>query len=222
MGFLPIQRGDIADRLRRLFGITGSYKGTIDENTSPVVVVQQLDVPPYPLLQRNVQGLLVGGATANGTAPWVSCLAFATFPGVIVVDRIHAVRLETALPTTGNSWLLLLGQRQPNTTVNDFCVDVAGSQAAVDPNFGADPQLSAAGLRSGAVATAGVRGLTIDQRGGSLDSIDLVGPWVIPPNQALTVFGPAESDGVSTALIAVSFYGRAVADRALAQSITGK
>lgn len=47
MALITIQRGELTERLRRFFGIVGSYAGQVDTVSSPVVVAQNLDLPPF-------------------------------------------------------------------------------------------------------------------------------------------------------------------------------
>lgn len=49
---LEIQRGELTDRLRRFFGITGRVPSQLDETVVPVANLQQLDQPPYRLSER--------------------------------------------------------------------------------------------------------------------------------------------------------------------------
>lgn len=83
--FHPIQRGELTDRLRRFFGLRGSYRADVDSVLAPVAIAQDISGPPW-----RQTGLRVFGARA--LAPGVgnmSLVQVVPLSGlVLVVDQI--------------------------------------------------------------------------------------------------------------------------------------
>lgn len=50
MAQIPVQRGELTDRVRRFTGLVGGFSGRVDELLSPVIVAADLNVPPYRLV----------------------------------------------------------------------------------------------------------------------------------------------------------------------------
>lgn len=50
MAQIPVQRGELTDRVRRFTGVVGPYSGSVDELVSPVLVGADLTTPPYRLV----------------------------------------------------------------------------------------------------------------------------------------------------------------------------
>lgn len=63
---LPVQRGELTDRVRRFTGLVGSYSGAVDELLSPVLVAADLNVPPYRLVGQQFYGHTTETPDASG------------------------------------------------------------------------------------------------------------------------------------------------------------
>lgn len=84
---LVSQQGEVADRLRRFFRITGRIPSGVDETVVPVANLQSLDSPPWRLAPRNF-GAFVETAAAVALNSYAGIHMLFGTPGACVIRDI--------------------------------------------------------------------------------------------------------------------------------------
>jgi hypothetical protein len=97
-----IQRGELADRLRRFMGLTGRVPLQLDETIVGVSVLQNLERPPYRLGIRGLLGFSESAGAAGN--PTQIALAYPIGPagtrGAAVVDAVQLENTSAGAQTT--------------------------------------------------------------------------------------------------------------------------
>lgn len=209
----PVQRGELTDRLRRFFGLTGSYRADLEAIVNPVAVVQDISQVPYRF--QSVQGwqsydALGAVAAVSGFAQWRNP---AGSGAVMIVDRLSA-RTLAAVATA--EFFVRIGN---GATVGAPLLSQANSADGLMDAGGVGfpkPLAITVGLYTDGTAPVG---RSVDNApAASTTAWQLIEcpPWVIPPGFAISLL----CSPVNTAFY-VRARGRFVHDPALARQILG-
>lgn len=117
---LDVQSGELADRLRRFFRLTGRIPAQIDEVTVPVANVQNLDVAPYRSRVHAGGNHVVGAAVALAN----------TVAGI----RVPAPR---AAGSTGVFVVQKIIVRNANAGVQDYLIGLTDDATPINQVAGA-------------------------------------------------------------------------------------
>lgn len=178
------QFGEVADRLRSFFKITGRIPSTVDEVVVATASVANIGDPPYALEPVLFQFRNVSAAVAvKNSAIAVATPESAT--GTMIVDRIHieggAAAFSASLILDNYSLLVTAGLTDfgPITRINGL------SQATLRANV---VQSTVPTVLIGSAAAPHV-GFEVERSVLAVNTdIQLLGPWVLPPGGALAVW----------------------------------
>lgn len=195
----PIQRGSLAERLRQLLRLSGRIPLQLDENVVPIVLTDQVNLPPWRLSPTIFANFNTSAAVAaeNSFLGWgVRAGDF----GVMVVKRIAVDNLGAAtaanISIVRNSLAALLAtgtdfsptERMEQLDPKQVIANVAQPVGIVGPIIGTNPgivlgvELERQRLQTGANAPT---------------RIVFEGPYVLPAGTAISVWRQVVNEALS-------------------------
>lgn len=202
MGLTRVQRSELTDRLRRFFGLVGGYESQLETVLNPVVLVQDLEQPPY---RQSTTGFMAGATQAAvvGSRNLALIENPVSGPPAVVIDEL---RVSSA--TAGAIYVVVGSAGYPGLTPTDtFSTDrINRSTAGVFSRTILAPRLYLGATGAGPFTTEAIGVITVTA---GVERV-LRWPLVIRPGAAAGVWCDA-----ANVTLGANFCGRVFSDPSL-------